>query len=88
MNPLFNMMGGAKPSVKIDPQTIATAKRMMNMLNAAKNPGATLTQVAGQNPTLATVLKLCGNRDPKAVFYELCEKNGIDPDEILNQLKG
>ena len=88
MNPLFNMMGGAKPNVKIDPQTIATAKRMMNMLNAAKNPGAALSQVAGQNPTLATVFKLCGNRDPKTVFYELCAKNGIDPDEILNQLKG
>ena len=85
-NPLFSALG-KKPVASIDPQIIASAKRMVGLLNAAKDPAAALNKVAGQNPTLATVLKLCNGRDPKEVFYELCDKNGINPDDILNQLK-
>lgn len=90
-NPLFDLFSAqdapARNTVKVDPQLAASAKRMMGMLAAVKDPGAALEKAAGQNPTLAAVLKLCGGRDPKTVFYELCEKNGIDPDDILNQLK-
>ena len=85
-NPLFSAMG-KKPGASIDPQIIASAKRMAGMLNAAKDPTAILRKVAGQNPTLEMALKLCQGRDPKEVFYELCDKNGINPDDILNQLK-
>lgn len=85
-NPLFSSMGN-KPDVFIDPQIIASVKRMAGILNAAKDPAAALNKVAGQNPSLGMVLNLCRGRDPKEVFYELCEKNGINPDDILNQLK-
>lgn len=90
-NPLFDLFSAreapARDTVKIDPQLIASAKRMMGALSAVKNPSAALEKAAGQNPTLAAVFKLCGGRDPKAVFYELCEQNGINPDDILSQLK-
>ena len=86
-NPLMSMRSGAAGGAKIDPQAIAAAKRMMSMLAAAKNPGAVLQQVAGQNPSLAAVMRLCNGRDPKEVFFELCEKQGINPDDILSQLK-
>ena len=85
-NPLFSLLGN-KPGVTINPQMIASAKRMVGLLNAAKDPAAALNKVAGQNPTLAAALKLCNGRDPKEVFYELCDKNGINPDDILKQLK-
>ena len=85
-NPLFSALG-KKPVSSIDPQIIDSVKRMAGLLNAAKDPTAVLNKVAGQNPALATALKLCNGRDPKEVFYELCDKNGINPDDILNQLK-
>ena len=86
-NPLLSMLSGAAGSAKIDPQAIAAAKRMMGMLGSARNPGAVLQQAAGQNPSLAAVMRLCNGRDPKAVFYELCDKQGINPDDILSQLR-
>lgn len=90
-NPLFNLFAAqdapARNTVKVDPQLVASAKRMMGMLAAAKDPGAALEKAAGQNPALSAVLKLCGGRDPKTVFFELCEKNRINPDDILSQLK-
>ena len=85
-NPIFSALG-KKPVSSIDPQIIASTKRMVGLLNAAKDPMAALNKAAGQNPTLAAALKLCNGRDPKEVFYELCDKNGINPDDILNQLK-
>ena len=85
-NPLLNMMS-KNHGPSIDPQIIASAKRMMGILGAAKDPTAALNKVAAQNPSVAAVLKLCNGRDPKEVFYELCEKNGINPDDILSQLK-
>lgn len=86
MNPLISMMHGVGGQ-RVDPRLIQSAKRMMGMLSAAKNPAAALRQAAGQNPMLGQVMSVVGNRDPKAVFFDLCKQNNINPDDILNQLK-
>ena len=86
-NPLMSMLSGGVGGARIDPQAIAAAKRMMGMLGSVKNPGAALQQAAGQNPSLAAVMRLCNGRDPKAVFFELCDQRGINPDDILSQLR-
>lgn len=86
MNPLMSVLG-AVSGPKIDPGVLQSVKRMMGMLSTARNPSAALQQVASQNPMLSSVLSMVGNRDPKAVFYDLCQKNNINPDDILNQLK-
>lgn len=86
MNPLLSMLG-AVSGPKIDPGVIQSVKRMMWMLSTARSPSAAMQQAASQNPMLSSVLSMVGNRDPKAVFYDLCRKNNINPDDILNQLK-
>lgn len=86
MNPLLSMLV-AVSGPKIDPSVIQSVKRMIGMLSAARNPSAALQQAASQNPMLSSVLSMVGNRDPKAVFYDLCKKNNINPDDILNQLR-
>ena len=90
-NPIMQFLNGAsqspKKSAKINPQTIAQAKRMMGMLKATKNPASIVQQLAGQNPMVNEVMRVVGNRDPQAVFYELCRQNDIDPEDILSELR-
>ena len=86
MNPLMSVLG-AVSGPKIDPRMIQSVKRMIGMLSTARNPSSALQHAASQNPMLSSVLSMVGNRDPKAVFYDICQNNNINPDDILNQLK-
>lgn len=38
-------------------------------------------------PNGSSVLQLIQGKDPKMVFYEECEKRGVDPNLIINQLQ-
>ena len=86
MNPLLSMLG-AVSGPKIEPGVLQSVKRMMGILSNARNPSAALQQAASQNPMLSSVLAMVGNSDPRTVFYDLCRKNNINPDDILNQLR-
>lgn len=66
---------------------LAPLKNMINMLNATQNPQAALQMLAQKNPQMAQVMNLVGGRNPQEVFYELCRQKGVNPDDILNQLK-
>ena len=61
-------------------------KQTMQILKGVRNPQAMLEQAISSNPQLAEVLKN-SNGDYKKAFYDLAEKQGIDPDEILNAMK-
>lgn len=84
MNPLMQGigMGGG-----VNPQAIQQVKRMMNMFRAASNPQQMLMQAAQQNPAIGTVMQMCNGKNPKDVFYEQCQKMGVNPDDIINQLR-
>ena len=84
MNPLMHGigMGGG-----VTPQAIHQVKRMMNMFWAASNPEQMLMQAAQQNPAIGTVMQMCSGKNPKDVFYEQCQKMGVNPDDIINQLR-
>lgn len=62
-------------------------KNMMQMLNSAQNPQAALNMLAQKNPQMAQVIQLVGGRNPQEVFYEMCRQKGVNPDDILNQLR-
>lgn len=79
-NPLLG--GGTMPVGNIAP-----LKNMLSLLNAAQNPQAALQMLAQKNPQVAQVMNLVGGRNPQEVFYELCKQKGVNPDDILNQLK-
>lgn len=78
MNPLGN--NGTRGN-------LAPIKNMMQMLNGVQNPQAALQMLAQKNPQMAQVMNLVGGRNPQEVFYELCKQRGVNPDDILNQLK-
>lgn len=82
MNPLMQGMTGG-----VNPQAIQQVKRMMNMFRAAGNPQQMLMQAAQQNPAIGTVMQMCNGKNPKDVFYEQCQKMGVNPDDIINQLR-
>ena len=69
------------------PGNIAPIKNMMQMLNSAQNPQAVLQMLAQKNPQMTQVMQLVGGRNPQQVFYELCRQKGVNPDDILNQLR-
>lgn len=66
---------------------LAPLKNMLAMLNGAQNPQAALNMLAQKNPQMAQVMQLVGGRNPQEVFYEMCRQKGVNPDDILNQLK-
>lgn len=92
-NPLMGMMGGApaaSPAMGANNlmQAAQSAKRMMGMLQAVKNPQQALMAAAQQNPQLNAVMQMCQGKDPQSVFYEQCKKQGIDPNTVISALKG
>lgn len=83
MNPLMQMMGGA--SIAGNP-AMQSIKRMMGMYRAAQNPQAVLQQMAQQNPMVGQIMQMSrGNL--KDTFYQMCQQKGVNPDDILAQLK-
>ncbi|MBD5543722.1 MAG: hypothetical protein HDR01_05645 [Lachnospiraceae bacterium] len=95
-NSLMGMMSGAQSAPLANPQmqnmrairqAAQSAKRMMGMLQAVKDPQAALMQVAQQNPQLNAVMQMCNGRNPQEVFYEECQKSGVNPDEVMNLLR-
>lgn len=95
-NPLMRMMGGAPAAnpamapmanMQMIKQAAQSAKKMMGMLNGVKNPQQALMMAAQQNPQLNAVMRMCQGKDPQQVFYEECQKNGVNPEDILKELR-
>lgn len=91
-NPLISMAAplakpAANPNMDAIRQAAQSAKRMMGMLQAVKDPQQALMMAAQQNPQLNAVLQMCQGKDPQQVFYEECKKSGVNPDEVMNLLK-
>ena len=98
-NSLMGMMGGNRASASVNPnpqmqnmqairKAAQSAKRMMGLLQAVKDPQKALMMAAEQNPQLNAVMQLCQGRNPQDVFYEECKKSGINPDDVMNLLRG
>lgn len=80
----------ANPFKQNIPQSVgnlAPLKNMLAMLNGAQNPQAALNMLAQKNPQVAQVMQMVNNKNPQEVFYEMCKQKGINPNDILNQLK-
>jgi hypothetical protein len=82
MNPILQTLVNQSPQVN-------QIKQMFNMFKSAQNPQALLNNMASQNPQLKQVMEAINQHggDPKKAFYDIAKERGIDPDEILNQLK-
>ena len=60
---------------------------MAQMLKTSSNPQAMVNQVMNNNPQMRQIIQQYGG-NPKTAFYKYAEANGIDPNEVLNMLRG
>lgn len=91
-NPLVSMGAPLKnpvvnPNMDAIKQAAQSAKRMMGMLQAVKDPQKALMMAAQQNPQLNAVMQMCQGRNPEQLFREECQKAGINPEEVMNLLR-
>lgn len=92
-NPLMGMMGGAPAASPLAGtqnnlmQAAQSAKRMMGMLRAVKNPQQALMMAAQKNPQLNAVMQMCQGKDPQQVFYDECKKHNVDPEQVMSMLR-
>jgi enoyl reductase-like protein len=82
MNPLAMMSTGG-----VNQSAVQSVKQMMQAFQMMQNPQQAIAQLMQQNPQLNTVMQMCNGKDPKAVFYAECEKRGVNPDDIIKQLR-
>ena len=71
----------------MDPQAVSAVKGMIENLKSVQNPDAVINMLAGKNPLLGNVMRMLQGRDPKQVFFAECQRQGIDPNEIIRMLK-
>ena len=65
------------------------AMQLINMVKSSGNPQAMMNQIMSNNPQVRQIMNYVNQNggDPKAAFYKLAEEKGINPEEILSQLK-
>lgn len=61
----------------------------MHNVQMAGNPQMMLSQMMGQNPQIKQVMDYvnANGGDPQKAFYKLAQERGVNPDDILNQLR-
>lgn len=92
MNSLYkSLMGNKRIGVQGDNRTqnVETAKTIFNMLNGSSNPYQLFMNIAAKNPMIKNIMDMSNNtgKSYQDIFYELAKQKGINPDDILSQLK-
>lgn len=68
-------------------QNSTNLKQIKELYNMAKNPNNAVLGLLQNNPQIKNIMNMCAGRNPKDVFYEQCQAQGINPQDILNLLK-
>lgn len=61
-------------------------KQIIRMMKSFGNPNLLIQNAMSQNPELKSVVD-AANGDYKKAFFNLAEKKGVDPNEIISALK-
>ena len=64
-------------------------RNMMNTVKNAGNPQAMLMNMAQNNPRIKQAMDVINQSggDPQKAFYALAEQKGVNPEDILSQLR-
>ena len=83
LNPMMGALNQSKLAGQIQP-----IRNVMNMIRAARNPQAMMSQMMQNNPQFQQVNQLIqqSGGDARKAFYSLAEQQGVDPDQILQML--
>ena len=85
MNP-FNTIDPANP---MNSNSIGEMKSMYQAFRNTNNPIGLFQQLAGRNPRLKPILdQLKNGANPQQLFNQVCQQRGINPQELMNMLKG
>ena len=72
------------------PSTVSgVVKSIVGMLSGSANPYQVLTGIAAKNPMIKNVMDSAksSGKSYKDIFYELAKQKGVDPNNIISQLK-
>lgn len=72
MNPL-NMSNGLPPQLM---QSIQQVKQIMRMGDLK------------QNPQMQQIMQMCQGQNPQVVFETMCRQMGVNPNDVLNAIRG
>lgn len=80
-NPILEMLNGPK----IPNNLVQTFKALQN----SNNPEQFMQNLMQTNPQVKQVMQMIqnSNMSPKDLFYSMAKQKGIDPEQILNQLR-
>ena len=84
MNPMLSQLNQNRIASQIKP-----LKNALGVARSIGNPQAMLGQMLSGNlnyQQVQNIIQQYGG-DPKQAFYGMCQQMGVDPQEILNQLK-
>ena len=64
-------------------------KQMIGMVKTSQNPQAMLNQMVMNHPQLKQVMEIVNQHggDPEKAFRTVAEKNGINPQDIIDMMK-
>lgn len=84
VNPIIEMLNSIN-----NPRQNNDLNSMINAVKNSQNPNQILTAMASTNTDLASVLAMLNQngKTPKETFYKMCELKGVDPNNIINQLR-
>lgn len=100
-NPLAGIMGGnastaVAPTAPVNAplsnmgalkQAAQQLKKVMATIQVMKNPQQAIMQMAQQDPQLNAVMQMCNGRNPQEVFYDQCQKHGVNPEDVISLLR-
>lgn len=68
---------------------IGQMKSMYQAFQNAKNPMALFQQMAMKNPQMQPILNMLkSGMNPNQILNDVCRQKGINPQELLNMLRG
>lgn len=79
-NPLMWMLGGNAPAQN-------SMAHMIGMLKKTGDPAAMIQNMAQSDPAIKKAMDMCQGKNPQQVFMEQCQAQGINPQQILGNLK-
>ena len=87
---LYSQLTGQNPQQthQVNPQSLASVKRMMKTLQGVNNPEQAIQNLTQQNPQISGIMQMAnGAGSLKNLFYQTAKQKGIDPNAIISQLK-
>jgi hypothetical protein len=84
MNPLLSMMGGSGNNPMA---AMMQAMSVVNQIRQTGNPQAAINAMAQQNPNIKKAMDMCKGKNPEQVFKQMCQQNGMDPEQFTGMMK-